>query len=36
VLVLVLVSLVVATGGLGGPDAARAAAPEPSLPALGQ
>ncbi len=36
VLILVLVSLVVANGGLGGPEAARAAAPEPSLPALGQ
>jgi formate hydrogenlyase subunit 3/multisubunit Na+/H+ antiporter MnhD subunit len=35
VLVLVVVSLVVASGGLGGPEAARAAAPEPSLPALG-
>ena len=30
VLVLVLVSLVVAAGGLGGPDAARAAGPQPS------
>jgi NADH:ubiquinone oxidoreductase subunit 2 (subunit N) len=36
VLVLALVSLVVASGGLGGSEAARAAGPEPSPAALGQ
>jgi len=36
VLVLVVFSLIIASGGLGGPEAARAAGPEPSPAGLGQ